>query len=63
MTRDEYEVFQDAMHDLNDPWTIDEIAESSFADMALEEAITRRSMELEEFNKSLTTAVNYMLND
>ena len=62
MTRDEYDIFKDAMHDLNDPWTIDEIAESSFADMALEEAITRRSTELEEFNASLNTAVDYLLN-
>lgn len=63
MLQCEYVEFKKAMNELDDFWTDEKIAGSSFAEMPLKEAITKRSMELEEFNKALTTAVNYMLND
>lgn len=63
MTKDEYRFFIEALSDLGDDWTEEQISESSFADMPLQEAIDARTAEVNEFTLSLATAVNHILND
>lgn len=63
MTREDYRFFIEAMSDLGDEWTEDEISTSEFAEMPLNDAIKARSDELSMFGTAISTAFSHLLNN
>lgn len=63
MTRKDYRFFIEAMSDLGDEWTEDEISTSEFAEMPLNEAIKARTDELSMFGTAISAAFSHILNN